>query len=443
MNKKYQNLLSKTESILRANLEADLDLPDVEAKQIIEDFLKSVEDYSSQLKRAIDPQWVVLAGGKGTRIDPTGILNKNLDIWFGNQNTLQLSRSYLPGSRPHIVVINPNMEERLKDDEEKERLIGENTIIVVQPKPDGPGGALRAATSAVKKSEAEFVGVAYGDEPFLSKDIYLLTLIDHFAKKADVTLCGKIPETVVDKGGLFFDSDGKLMGTKEWKEMTESEKREMRRKLDAKEAYTNTGITLIRKNVLLERIDQLTPHGEKAELHHVDLIRLCYEDGLRTNAFIYRKPIISGINRWTNVLEGEEKLFERQRIRFARLGARVDPNAQISVDLSNDFKIGRGSYLLGRVHIGKGVIIRNYCRLENVVLENVEVGDLVGLKDVSAKNTVFKSNEISQPVACPITGLNVRTVVEACKFDRVEVGKNVHIKNVEASCTVIPDNVYR
>ena len=447
MIRKYQDLLSKVESILRVNLEADLDLSDVVsplcADKIIEDFLRTVEGYGSQLEKFIDPQWVILAGGTGTRIDPTGILNKNLDIWFGNQNTLQLSRSYLPGSRPHIVVINPDMEKRLKDDEEKDKLLGEQSVIVVQPEPDGPGGALHAAILAVERSDAEFVGVAYGDEPFLSKDIYLQTLINHFVKKADVTLCGKIPETVVEKGGLFFDPDGKFMGTKEWKEMAEAEQQEMWRRLEKKEAYTNTGITLVRKNALLERIGRLKPHGEKEELHHVDLIRFCYEDGLRTNAFIYRNPVISGVNRWSNVLEGEKHLFERQRRRFARLGVRVDPNAQISVDASDDFELGRGLYLLGRVHIGKGVSVGNYCRLENVVLENTEVGDLVGLKNVSAKGTVFKSNELSQTVTCPITGLNVRTIVEDCEFDRVEVGVNTHIKDVEASCTVIPDGVHR
>jgi len=429
-------LLTEIESILQINLDEDLVLPSIESKELIEDFIRTVKD--KHLETFINPQWVVLAGGKGTRIDDTGILNKNLDIWFGSNNTLQLSCSYLPGSRPHIIVINPDMKKRLISQDEKALLIDDDSIIVVQPKPDGPGGALKAACTAIEKSDAEFVGVAYGDEPFLSKDIYIQTLLDHFIKKADVTLCGKIPETVVEKGGLFFDQDGNFMGTKEWKEMTDAEKQEMWRRLDEGIAYTNTGITLIRRNALLEKINRMRPHGKKGEFHHVDLIRFCYEDKLRTNAFIYLKPIISGINRWTNVLEGEQKLFERQRVRFTRLGVRVDTNAQITVDLSDDFEIGRGSYILGRVHIGKGVKIGRYCRLENVFLENVKVGDLVGLKDVWAKDSVFESNDIVQPVACPIRGLNVKTNIENCKFEEVKVGKDVNVKNLEVSSTVIP-----
>ena len=37
---------------------------------------------SEQLARQINPQWVILAAGKGTRIDPSSRLNKNLDLWF-------------------------------------------------------------------------------------------------------------------------------------------------------------------------------------------------------------------------------------------------------------------------------------------------------------------------------------------------------------------------
>ena len=172
---------------------------------------------------------------------------------------------------------------------------------------NGTGGALQAALPILRDSDAEWIGIAFGDEPFLERTIFAQTLLSHLLSGADVTLCGKVPETVVDKGGLFFDGEGKFIGTKEWYDMTESEKAEMWQRLERGEAYTNTGITIIRKNTLLERIDQLEPHTNRnGELHHVDLIRLCYEDGLKTNAFIYRGDVLSGVNRWSNVLSGED-----------------------------------------------------------------------------------------------------------------------------------------
>ena len=106
----------------------------------------------------------------------------------------------------------------------------------------------------------------------------------------------------------------KFIGTKEWYDMTEVEKQEMWDRWHNDEAYTNTGITLIRKSALLERMYRLQPHANRNnELHQVDLIRHCYEDGLKTNAFIYRGAVLSGVNRWSNVLSGEAALFAQTR----------------------------------------------------------------------------------------------------------------------------------
>ncbi len=291
MHNNLTTIRRAVETILRCNLATALGISDKgRAERRIDQFLDTVanQDVEHDLAQWLDPQWVILAGGQGTRIDPSGRLNKTLDLWFGEYNTLQVSRSYLPGTRPHIIVINPMMAERLVttritldgiisssalDMDAVNRLCGPNVILCVQPEQNGTGGALQAAIPAVQESGAEWIGIAFGDEPFLNQAIYLRTLVSHFIEGAEVTLCGKVPETVVDKGGLFFDQNGRFMGTKEWNEMTDGEKNEMSRRLDCGEGYTNTGITLIRSSAAIDRIDRLQPHGGKSELHHVDLIR--------------------------------------------------------------------------------------------------------------------------------------------------------------------------
>ena len=116
MNEDYTSLRKTVETILCCDLVKTIGIDDkAEAEGLIERFLHAIADRTDEdvLARWIDPQWVILAGGKGTRIDPSSRLNKNLDVWFGEQNTLQLSRRYLPGSRPHIIVINPQMAARI------------------------------------------------------------------------------------------------------------------------------------------------------------------------------------------------------------------------------------------------------------------------------------------------------------------------------------------
>lgn len=462
MNSNLDNLRETVETVLHCNLSEAIDIPDkTEAEERVQRFLHAVSDQihqdSEQLSRQIDPQWIILAAGKGTRIDPSSRLNKNLDLWFGEQNTLQLSRSYLPGSRPHIIVVNPQMAARVTktdipssgvippsalDPDKTDRLFGPNAILCVQPEhPYGTGAALRVALPAVADSDAECIGVAFGDEPFLNQAIFVGTLLSHFTACADVTLCGKIPDTVVDKGGLFFDDEGRFIGTKEWYDMTGAEQETMWRRWERGEAYTNTGITFIRRDVAIARMDRLQPHGDKSELHHADLIRHCYEDGLKTNAYIHRDEIISGINRWSNVLAGEEHLFADATKKLIQKGVRVDPAAQITL-ANHDIEIGHGCYLLGRVHLGDRVEIGNYCRLENtVLLGNTTVGDRVGLKDVTASDTIFESNPLSTEIALPITGLAVGSYIEKSQFDCAKVGRMTRLKSVAARAIVLPSEL--
>ena len=125
MNSTLHNLRQTVETILRCNLSEAIGISDkAEAEELVRQFLHAVSNQigdqsdqthqdSDQLSRKIDPQWIILAAGKGTRIDPSSHLNKNLDLWFGEKNTLQLSRSYLPGSRSHIIVVNAQMAARV------------------------------------------------------------------------------------------------------------------------------------------------------------------------------------------------------------------------------------------------------------------------------------------------------------------------------------------
>ena len=434
-----ENITSTLENLLGCKLEDILTAISSDPAEI-ETFLAKLPTDTPE--EYLTPQWVVLAAGKGTRIDATGRLSKTLDITFGEQNMLQHSRRYLPGNRPDIVVINPQMEARVEKSGSAAQLLGPNAVFCIQEEMNGTGGALQAALPALGDSDAEWIGVSFGDEPFLERAIFAQTLLSHFLSGADVTLCGKSPETVVDKGGLFFDTDGRFTGTKEWYDMTETEKQEMWDRWHNGEAYTNTGITLIRKSALIERIHRLQPHTNRNdELHHVDLIRHCYEDGLKTNAFIYRGEVLSGVNRWSNVLSGEEALFAQTRASLAQKGIRVDPSAQITLN-GEDIEIGTACYLTGRVHLGEKVQIGDYCRLENVtLLGSTRVGDSVGLQGVTANDTTFESNPLPETLSAPVQGLATRSTIKNSTFDAVSVGNNVQLSAVAAHGTVIPADI--
>lgn len=427
------------ENLLECNIN-DLISGSVFDSSIIETFLNSHS--TDSLERYLTPQWVILAAGKGTRIDPSGRMSKTLDIMLGEHNIIQRSRKSLPGNLPHIVIINKQMAARISTYNSQDELLGIDVIPCVQEEMNGTGGALQAGISEIKKSKSEWIGVAFGDEPFLDRKMVAGTLFSHLLSNADITLCGKIPETVKDKGGIFFDDKGNLVCTKEWYDMTEEEQDEMWHRLENGNAYTNTGITIIRKSELLKHIDKLQPHANRNnELHHVDLIRHFYDVGLKTNAFIYKGEVLSGVNRWSNMLLGEETVYVQTRELLTAKGVRVDPSAQITL-ADNDIEIGIGCYLIGRVHIGKQVKIGNYCRLENVILQgNTIVGDSVGLQNVKAQDTVFESNQLPLSISKPILGLNTISNISNSTFDEVNTGCNVQLNGINAHITVIPSGI--
>ncbi|MDA1192601.1 MAG: hypothetical protein O3A46_13090, partial [Candidatus Poribacteria bacterium] len=360
----------------------------------------SDDDDEPTLRNALCPQWVVLAGGRGSRIDRSGRLNKNLDIWFGAKNALQLAYEHLPGDRPPIIVANPDMirramlpeyhnatwedagavDDSMLDPAVRDFYFGENAVLAAQPVADGTGGALRAATDALQRSEAEWVGVAFGDEAFLDRRLFIETYISHVLADADATLCGKRPDAVVDKGGLFFDSEGRFTGTKEWYDMMPDEQQYLFDALGRGEAITNTGISLIRRKPMLERFSRLWLHKNGTEYHHVDFFHLFYQDGLKTHAHVYDGEIRSGINRWINVNEGESHRYEQVRAELSEAGVRVHPDASVSFEsdagtMLSEGRLGVGCVLSGRVHLGATVTLGSYSYLEDATLTgNTSIG---------------------------------------------------------------------
>jgi hypothetical protein len=461
--------LKALEERLRALLRVDIRretpaLADALVDAVVARFGDNPTDFS--LRRWLCPQWVVLAAGRGTRMDPSGRLNKNLDVWFGSRNTLQLACQRLLGDRPPIIVVNRDMTKRLLksgvdvpldtanalppdvlDKSSLERWVIPDAVIAIQPVPNGTAGALRSAEESLNASDAETLAVAFGDESFLDRRLFLETFLAHVLSGADATLCGKRPESVVDKGGLFFDDEGRFRGTIEWYDMTPEEQEWMRARLAEGNAITNTGISFFRRVDVLRRFDRLTLHKGGTELHHVDFFRIFYEDGLKTHAHVYDGDIRSGVNRWSNVVEGEAALFAATRRALVAAGARVEADAKVSLDADVDAwlaegRLGIGCVLAGRVHLGANVTVGDYCYIENsTLLGEVVVGRRTRLVGVTARNLAVADADDGSPVGAPVRTLNTLTELTECRLDAVAVGEGVRLNRVTAECTVIPPHL--
>ncbi|MDE0021261.1 MAG: ARMT1-like domain-containing protein [Candidatus Poribacteria bacterium] len=431
--------------------------PDI-AKQLASALSAETPRLSSEdIRRRLSIQWVVLAAGKGSRIDPTGRFNKNMDLWFGTQNALQRVCRNLPGRLPPLAVVSPAMARRVLkktdggeplsglidearlDVRLRDRLFGEGAPIAVQPAPNGPGGALMAAEAFLRASEAELAGVLYGDEPFAPPRAAVETLAAFICAGADAALCGKRPETVVGKGAMLFDKDGRFRGTLEWREMKPEEQERMRALHAQNDAVTNAGVSVFRRERMLELLGSLWLHNG-TEYHHTDLFRLFYERGFKTHAHIYEGFIPSGVNRWTNVLDGETALFEQARRRLAEEGVRALPDAQAHIVSGAAF--GVGCAVSGKIVVEEKCGVGGYVHLSDAVLEGeTSVGDRARVRDSRLRNASVDACDDGSPVGTAIDLLHTLTNIDGCSLENVVVGRGCQLQNVQARFTVLPPNL--
>ncbi len=419
------------------------------------------------VRRALCPQWVVLAAGRGSRIDPTGTMNKLLDIWFGSRNVLQLACRHLIGRRPPIVVLGPDGVARvlpgqspegaareagvvpaeMLDPDALQRVLVPHAQVVLQPVTNGPGGAVLATEAALADSEADLVAVVYGDEPFLDRRMFVETWVAHVLAGADGTLCGKRPETVVDKGGMFFDGEGRFSGTKEWYDMSADEQAQMWDALRRGEAMTNAGISVFRRAAVLRRLDRLWLHKGGTEYHHTDLFHLLHEDGLRTHAHLYEGEVRSGVNRWANVLEGEAALYDEARRELTDARVRVDPQARVTLGAAVDGMVEAGrlepaSAFVGQVYVGADSSVGRYSHVEDSRLSgDVRLEARARVERSELHHVRVASDDVSAPVSLPGRGLIPSTEIVDCSLRQVVVCEGAQLRDVTASHTVIPPNL--
>lgn len=416
---------------------------------------------AQDVRRRLSIQWVVLAAGKGSRMDPSGRFNKNMDLWFGTQNALQRVCRNLPGRLPPLAVVSPAMARRVLKKTDggeplsghisghmnearldiplRDRLFGKGAPLAVQPAPNGPGGALMAAEPFLRASEAELAGVLYGDEPFAPPRAAVETLAAFVCAGADAALCGKKPETVVGKGAVLFDEEGRFRGTLEWRDMTPEEQERMRALHAQNEAVTNAGVSVFRRERMLELLGSLWLHNG-AEYHHTDLFRLFYERGFKTHAHIYERFIPSGVNRWTNVLDGEAALFEETRRRLAEGGVRALPDAQAHLESGAAF--GVGCAVSGQIVVEETCGVGGYVHLSDAVLEGeTSVGDRARVRDSRLRNAAVDACDDGSPVGAAVDLLHTLTNIDGCSLENVVVGRGCQLQNVQARFTVLPPNL--
>lgn len=230
----------------------------------------------------------------------------------------------------------------------------EGTETVVQPEPDGTGGAIRAALDLIRDAAA--VVIVPGDHPLIGGETLAALLESHRASGADATVMTVNLEDPGSYGRVVRDSAGEVEAIVETKH-PESVAPEH---LALREVSTST--FAFAAAPLAAALEQLTRHEDTGEYYLGDVLPLIRDRGGRIVAHVASDPHVNlGVNTRLELARAAEQARGRILERHMLAGVAItDPGStwvDAAVELSQDVTLEPGTTLRGATSVGRDSIV--------------------------------------------------------------------------------------
>jgi bifunctional UDP-N-acetylglucosamine pyrophosphorylase / glucosamine-1-phosphate N-acetyltransferase len=228
------------------------------------------------------------------------------------------------------------------------------TETVVQPEPDGTGGAIRAAHDLVRASDT--VVVLSGDHPLITGEIVAALLETHRAAAAAATVMTVELDDPGAYGRIVRDADGDIERIVETKDPAGVPAEELAIR------EINTGTYVFAAEPLVGALDGLHPDSSAGEFYIGDVLPTLREQGLRVVAHASSDPNVNlGVNNRRDLAqvtaEARRQILDRHMLAGVTV---VDPDTtwiDAEVEISPDATIEPGSSLRGQTSIGPDSIV--------------------------------------------------------------------------------------
>jgi bifunctional UDP-N-acetylglucosamine pyrophosphorylase/glucosamine-1-phosphate N-acetyltransferase len=228
------------------------------------------------------------------------------------------------------------------------------TETVVQPEPDGTGGAVRAAHDIVRASDT--VVVLSGDHPLISSEIVTGLLETHRAAGAAATVMTVELDDPGAYGRVIRDADGDIARIVETKDPSGVPADE----LAVREI--NTGTYAFTAEPLLGALDRLEANASSGEYYIGDVLPFLREQGLRVIAHTASDERVNlGVNTRVDLAtvtaEARHQILERHMLGGVTI---VDPQStwiDAEVEIAADATIEPGTTLRGLTTVGPDSIV--------------------------------------------------------------------------------------
>jgi bifunctional UDP-N-acetylglucosamine pyrophosphorylase/glucosamine-1-phosphate N-acetyltransferase len=293
---------------------------------------------------------------------------------------------------------------------------------VVQPEPDGTGGAIRAALSLIE--EAETVLVLSGDHPLITAENITDLLDAHLEGGAAATLLTIELDDPASYGRVVRDASGNVERIVETKAAGDADAAQ----LEIREI--NAGTYVFQAGPLAEALSNLSNDNAQGEYYLPDVVPALREAGHTVVAHLSKDlGVTMGVNNRADLAAVEA--VARQRILEAHMLAGVtvvDPGStwvDVEVEIAADARIEPGTSLRGGTKVGGGTTVGPLTTLIDAELgANVSVPHSYLVACIVADNANVGPFAYLRPGAELAQGAKAGTFVEI-KNSRIGEGAKV------------------
>jgi bifunctional UDP-N-acetylglucosamine pyrophosphorylase/glucosamine-1-phosphate N-acetyltransferase len=288
---------------------------------------------------------VILAAGQGTRMRSR--VPKMLHDLCGRPLVGWPIAAALEAGATSVVVVG-------SPDNSLDGHLPEGVATVVQPVPDGTGGAVRAAAPAIAPGAT--VVVLPGDAPLITATAIAQLVEAHAQAGAAATMATMILADPAGYGRVVRDADGSVARVVETKTAGDATAEELA--IDE----VNSSIFAFDGDALRAALEQLSPDNAQGELYLPDVLPALRAAGRTVAAHVLADPTLAlGVN--DRVQLAEVRALAQRRINDAhgRAGVTIiDPGAtviEVGVTIGEDTVVEPGSFLRGATSIGRGCTV--------------------------------------------------------------------------------------
>ncbi len=304
---------------------------------------QSVPDYDFGVNAA--PTALIMAAGQGTRMR-SAVPKVMHEICGRPMVAWPILAAREAGAGRICAIVSP--------DRDLSAALPNGTETIVQPEPDGTGGALRAAADVVRSSDT--VLILSGDHPLVSAEIIGELIATHRDTDAAATVMTTEMDDPGSYGRIVRGADGEIERIAEAKTPGDATPEELAIK------EVNAGTYAFAGARLAEALERLTNDNAQGEYYLGDVLPMLRESGLRVSA--YRAPDLGvnlGINDRADLARVAQEARRRIMVGHMRAGVTIeDPGAtwiDADVEIAADATILPGTTLRGGSSIGAGSTI--------------------------------------------------------------------------------------